>query len=613
MQHGGAHRPAPICCVFPVGLALEARPAICSHMACHCLPRRLLTFLLILLLLALAHRTASTGLAMRRAEQQAQRHLSPLPGDDEQQGQQQLRAAAEPRRRIRRHSRPPSPKLVVELSSLDGQVDGQQKQKQRPGSGDAGAATGSSPGRVAGGAAGSAWQIPSAAAAVAAAEQDVQQEEQQSAWQPCLGGGSPRRCFIPKRPVSAPPAAVAGMEGQQQHTEGSQKQRARSSLDALGPVSPPRYDGPAVEQASSAGGSSNGGSSSDEEEDDTAAAAAAAAAGKAAAAVPDQEGSALLRWLSAPMLLDGVLHRGSSMPPAQQPACHATRSAGARTGVGQLRRHAFTGRLGRLDFERQSKLQQHQQHQQWAQQLCAEGSNGTSSKSIADWAADGCSGPLDAAGNALPAPTRLRFPWLKLAQMLLLWLVFFGFQVSRQHRHLLHCSEYPLGLISTHATAPCLTTPFSGWLPQLGKGQYARPSWQYGVLFGAQTTFAMAAAVFFSWQAFRDPRLQRRSEPDASLQPILNSVPDSCGPASGAGDSSEQPASICSNLPASAADSAPPAWTARQLAIASAVSLAGGAVAGTLGLGGGMVMGPLLLGKGMRCIYHILLAGDGLL
>jgi hypothetical protein len=98
-----------------------------------------------------------------------------------------------------------------------------------------------------------------------------------------------------------------------------------------------------------------------------------------------------------------------------------------------------------------------------------------------------------------------------------------------------------------------------------------------------------------------------------ACSPILNGVPDSCGPASGAGDSSEQPASICSNLPASAADSAPPAWTARQLAIASAVSLAGGAVAGTLGLGGGMVMGPLLLGKGMRCIYHILLAGDGLL
>ena len=120
------------------------------------------------------------------------------------------------------------------------------------------------------------------------------------------------------------------------------------------------------------------------------------------------------------------------------------------------------------------------------------------------------------------------------------------------------------------------------------------------------------AAVFFSWQAVRDPRLQWRSEPDASLEPILKGIPDSCGPASGAGDCSEQPAGVSGDLPASAADSAPPVWTARQLAIASAVSLAGGAVAGTLGLGGGMVMGPLLLGEGMFCIRHILLAWDGL-
>ena len=415
---------------------------VCSHMARRHLPRRLLTFLLILLLLVLTHRTASTGLAMRRAEQQALRHLSPLPGGDERRGQQQPEDAAEPRRRIRRHSRPPSPKLVVELSSLDEQADGQRKQKRPPGSSHAGAAGGSSPERMAGAAAACDWQIPSAAA-VAAAEQDEQHQEQQADVQ--RREGSPRQALPLKRPVSALLAAVAGMEGQRQSPEVPWKQQASSSLDALGPASPPRHDAPAVVDAGGADGSSDGGSSSDEEGYEQ------SAAGIAAVGAPGQEGRAVLRWLSAPMLLDGVLHRGSPMPPAQQPACHATRAAAARAGAGQLRRHSFTGRL---DFGRQSKLQQHQQHQQWAQQLCAEGSNSNSnsSKNAADWVADGCSGPLDAAGNALPAALRLRFPWLKLAQMLLLWLVFFGFQVGHQCLLCrgqmaafaqLHCYEYP--------------------------------------------------------------------------------------------------------------------------------------------------------------------------
>ena len=241
--------------------------ALLTIVPCGRLPCRLLTFLLILLLLALTYRTASTGLAMRRTEQQAQRHLSPLPGGGEQRGQQQQQQPAGAtealRRCIRRHSRPPSPKLVVELGSLDGQAGGRQQQRQKQPSC-------SSRADAAGGRARD-WQIPAAAAAADADadEKGVQQEAQQAGWR--LRKGSPRQGLLPKRPVSAPPAVAAGGEGQRQPPAGGrQKERARSSLDALSPASPPRHDGPAIEEASSADGSSHGGSSSGEGETYTA-------------------------------------------------------------------------------------------------------------------------------------------------------------------------------------------------------------------------------------------------------------------------------------------------------------------------------------------------------
>ena len=186
----------------------------------------------------------------------------------------------------------------------------------------------------------------------------------------------------------------------------------------------------------------------------------------------------------------------------------------------------------------------------------------------------------------------LRFPWSKAALVGALWLLFLAFQLSKE--------------------------------------RFARCSWQFAAVFGAQAAAALALSAGFGWAAVRAGRRAAGGTAPLDRQQLLDgAVPSSsCGGAATGGPAAGGPAAP-----------ALPAWTGRQLAIAVAVALLGGAAAGKpgsvraglaavvhascpepapafsastvfparrapaagmLGIGGGMIVGPLLLELGVH-------------
>ncbi|KAL4443802.1 hypothetical protein ABPG75_011539 [Micractinium tetrahymenae] len=265
----------------------------------------------------------------------------------------------------------------------------------------------------------------------------------------------------------------------------------------------------------------------------------------AAAGETDEEEVAALRlagastttlacWLSSPGLLDGVLEPGSAR---SSPAPKAAPHAGQRVW-GRPRRQA-RGSSGRQLEGRslpgcQSGLAPAQQPKQLGKTQLAAGS------------ASAC--VLQA--STLPQQTPpVRFPWLRVLEILLLWALFFGFQIGKEH--------------------------------------FPRCSWQAGLIFGSQAAVALALTALFS--------LRRRQTGEE--QPILaagalssSSGDDARAAPDTAADAHTRPCQSAGALPG---------WSCCQLAAASAVCLAGGCVAGTLGIGGGMIMGPLFLELGV--------------